>query len=544
MRISQQNIVQNLVNAAQSPQVSSELKALIGKVLSGQITDIQSNQTATFLTDKGQLKVDINGASLQNNQQVELKITDVKDGMLVAKLITSGGVGDQTSSLSEILSKLGISENVENTAIVEAMKQANIPITQDNFKGMRQSMVEVRALLSELTNQVLSEPLNQLETPIKSLALKLMQQQQTDVPKLLPSLLESNSVELPLAMNDKTTNTTANTDDNITTSKSLNDMPSSTALKGALDLSVSQTSDLIKSSEGTAHKVGGTNFTSFEVFDKALFFKAIADVFGGENNASNPNGSNENIKSLLGQFDYQQSSLIYKNELPITLKNIFLAYDTLSEDSGITARFTKVINNLDFLDLSNESLGKMVKILLSDDSQNEKLEQMIRIIEKEAPDTTSKNLIEKELAVIKESSIFNKPLNEQMMYMQIPVQMNQQLKNVDIYYKKNNKKPNPDDLTLLVALNTFNFGEVRCVVHKVKNQYNLSFGFKDEETMNYFENYKQQLVKQLENQEDKKFVISFNVKSVVEMSDSLSEENSETSKGYNKANSFGIDVKI
>ena len=176
MRITQQNIVQNNINISKSQITPNEAKALIGNIIEGRITAIQGQQLATLTTGDKQLNININGLNLQENQLVNLKITGYKDGALIAKLVGGALSSDSNHSLNEMLSKLGISEHAENVTILEAMKTANIPITKDNFQMMRQGMSEVKALISELASTGQLQLENSLETPIKALALKIIQQ--------------------------------------------------------------------------------------------------------------------------------------------------------------------------------------------------------------------------------------------------------------------------------------------------------------------------------------------------------------------------------
>lgn len=565
MRITQQNIAQNNINSVKSQLTPSEAKALIGTALEGKITSIQGNQLAILTTGDKQLNVNINGLNLQENQLVNLKIIGFKDGALIAKLVGGSMPSESTNSLSEILTKLGLSDQAENVTILEAMKTANIPITKDNFQMMRQGMNEVKALVSELAiaGQLTLE--NDLETPIKALALKIIQQNVGVSDGVTPvsssgTIAKTGSTnnltlegESEIKMTNSPANTAANTPVNTAanttisrtsnTPSEMTEIHAETVSMKILDVTTNATtattvaSAVDKSSteplveNGTtvnSHGYQGTD--QVKKMESDLLSKTIQLAFDKEGSTLK-----QGIQAMLSQFDYKQESLILKNELPITLKNIFLAYDALSDEGGLANRFTEVLKGLESVPFSKEAILNIVTSLTSDVPQPEKLETLIDIIRKEMPDSESKQGLERELTVIKESTSMSKSLNDQMMFMQMPIPINDQIQNVDIYYKKNKKKADPDDLTLLVALKTFNFGEVRCVVHKQAQTFALHFSFVDEASMAYYEANKELLTTALETHKDKQFSLSFAVKA---------NHPEFQMREESKFESFGFDLKV
>jgi hypothetical protein len=532
MRISQQNIVQNNINISKSQITPSEAKALIGSIIEGRITAVQGQQLATLTTGDKQLNVNINGMALQENQLVNLKITGFKDGALIAKLVGTNVPSESNQSMADLLSKLGITEQAENVTILEAMKSANIPITKDNFQLMRQGMSEVKALISELATSGQLPLENELETPIKALAIKIMQQSTTinSDSKIVPNV---NTASIGITTDPKTGAVIGTTTANAATATT----PSTSANTVTIDTTATATTTgtMVNGSTITVANVPVQAKAIEQSIDKssmnlARFSETIQLTFDKEGTSFK-----QSVEALLGEFDYKHESLILKNELPITIKNIFLAYDALSEDGGITNRFSEVIKGLETVPFSKESILNIMKVLTSEAPQEVKLETLLEAIRKELPDSENRQGLERELSVIKESTTLNKALNDQMMFMQMPIPFNNQIQNVDIYYKKNKKKPDPDDLTLLIALKTFNFGEVRCVVHKQAQLFTLNFSFNDETSMAYFETNKEQLTTALSMHKDKQFALTFAVKS------NLAEFQTRVDSDFE---SFGFDLKV
>ena len=547
MRITQQNLTQNIANISKSTTLPAEVKAMIGKVIQGQITGIQNNQIATLSTGNTQLTVNINGLKLAENQLVNLKIVDFKEGAFIAKFVNNLSTSDQGSSLTEMLSKLGVSDQNDNKMILDALRSANLPITKDNFQLLRQGMVEVKALISELAQNG-ELPLDvDLETPIKAMALKLIGQSNLDgksnsIPPSDSNLKGSASVNLQTALNTQIVNNTELIDESaFNKTKSLNvNQQSNQNLNQTLNLIPidNNEADLPTNVIKVPPEIIVKNETTIQNFNKVgsdqeAMLNAIQTALSKEGASLK-----EVVSTLLSQFDYKQGSLIMKNELQMTLKNIFLAYDALSEDGGNSNRFKTIIEALDKMPLSKEMITDLTLKLTSDDTQEEKLEAILKSIKNDLPENALKQTLEREITVIKESTTMSKSLNEQMMYMQIPIPINEALQNVALYYKKGKKKADPNDLTLLVALNTFNYGEVRCIIRKLNQNYTLNFNFENSEALETYEMQKDKLTAALENQSDKKFAINFSLKSVI------SDIGSTDDGVLFDFESFGFDVKV
>jgi len=546
MRITQQSMTQNIINLNKTSALPAEVKAMLGKVIQGQIIGIQNNQMATLATGSTNLTIDMSGLKLSENQQVNLKIVDYKDGAFVAKLVGDFQSADMKSSLSEMLSKLGISDQSENRLILDAMRSASIPITKENFQMLRQSMIEVKTLISELSINAEFPIDSELETPIKALAIKLIQQNANPLISQTQTLMNQGIINnQEKGLNQLLENTLENTLENNKAIKSINPLTQD-LISNKPNLSTAQNTmitdlnnELIQNSQinVVSDTMKNTNSGDIRKIEQSEMFenlmKSIQLAFGDENTSSKMS-----VTSLLNQFDYKQGSLILKNDLQMTLKNIFLAYDALSEDSNNSFRFKNIIETLDKMTLKKEFIMELLNELTSDATQEEKMESIIKSIKAELPENDLKHSLERDLTLIKESSSMPKSLNEQMMVMQLPIPINEQLQNVEIFYKKGNKKADPNDITLLVALKTFNFGEVRCIVHKQNQNYTLNFNFENEEALNIYESSSEKLVMALNHQMDKHFTIHFNLKSKIEDDLELDYESNFDIEA------FGFDVKV
>ena len=494
MRITQQSIIQNTQNLMKSNQIPSELKALVGKVLEGRITGIQGDQTATFISGDMQLNVSLEGVKLQENQTIAINVLDLKEGTLVAKLALTQ---EPTAGAADFLSKLGLNINEENLTIVQSMKDAGLPMSKENFHILRQSMIEVKALLSELSMGIgdtvaLSK---ELDTPIKQLALKMIQSNAAnssdgDVFKSTQHITQSIPSAAPEAQSQARVHAQIQTHTHTQAEFYTQENPHS---MDSIDI------DDVRVNLGTTSASMQTATLNQE---SNLLFNAMKHVFSNDGDSV--------VEQLLQKFDYTQSSLILKNELPLTLKNIFLAYDALSDEGGITNKFLNILNEISDLSLSKESVSELLKHLTSEAPVEEKLDAMMKTLIKEAGESEKATILEREFNVLKESQSLSRSLNEQMMALQIPFVLHESLQKVDIFYKKTKQKANPNDMTLLIALDTKNYGEVRCVIHKLDQLFKLDFMLKDEDVKKAFEQYDDILKTQLK---DKNVMIRFSIKS-------------------------------
>lgn len=466
MRITQQMIVQNSQNILKTSNV--DLKSLVGKVIEGQIISIQGGNLATLVSGDMTLTVNIGDLNLKENQTVKLEISEHKDGVLFANLLKSVPSDNQSGKWMVLFDQLGVSDSVENRTIVETMKQSEIPMTKDNFIALKQGMNEIKTLANELMKSDVPNLTAQLDMPLKSVVINLMKLSTQTNPEQFTTQSE---MKMPLQ----------NVTQNVVLESSV------------LTSEKSAQPNTLKLDSGVAEAL----LTAFEKNPTSGLI--MNDKF------------QKAVVSMLEQADFKQEALVLKNDLPLTLKNLFIAYDVLG-GKGTTPRVMDVLNALEKVVLPRDTLTEMIDVIASPKSQKEKLEWISSILSKQLPDSENKENLIKELVVLKESTPFVKSFNEQMMMMQMPIPLNDQIKQVEIYYKRRKQKPNPEDLTLLVALNTHNYGEVRCLIHKGKDDYMLSFSLIDQETKDVFESNREVLEASLSNLLNKNFKVTFGVK--------------------------------
>jgi|GEM_PF-1367299 len=532
MRITQQMLAQmNTVPLSSKVKVDGtvDLKALEGKSLEGRLFGIQANGIALFATGDAVLAVDLAGTQASENQAATLKITGMAEGVLTAKVVTDA----MGSPISDLLSKLGVSDSPENRAILNAMKDAGLPLNKEVFSAMRQGALEVKFIQSEIHQMSDVELSNEMETPLKQLAIKLIQASQTasnqgvtNQANLTTQTNPSNQVNSSNLSNPSNPSNPSNSANPANPAISENQGSPANQISQSGSVNQVRPEYLAASSENNQNidskmQVLTLQNSTQSVEENIVPAEAKGDSSKGMADAIKsafPEASlKDSVKQLLSAFDLPQESLIVKNEVPLSLKNLFLAYDLLSDGQGNGKRFETLLTQIDGLRLDKSDLETLVKMLTSDRGEVEKLQELAEWVKKSMPESEIASGIEREVSVIKETMTLTKPLNDQLFYMQMPIKIEERLEQVEIYYKRNKKKVDPDDITLLVALNTKHVGEVRCLINKVKNQFALQFTFENEEIKEWFENASETLVNALARFDDRKFSIRFSVKSEEEV---------------------------
>lgn len=445
MRITNQMVLQNLMNASQAVGKSGltpEQKALIGKMIEGQIVK----------TDGAFLTLNSDGVELslrnQTNQTLEkgdwisAEIIDIKEGSLVVN-IKPAAESDQ--KLPILLSKLNLTANEDNIKLVDALVKNSIPVTKENVALMKQSMLEVKSLLGEF--EKLSPPqktwvLENMETPVKTLVMQLIEQ----------SAPKSNPVQFPV-------------DQVVVEGNAVKEMP--------IDIKIqpSGTNPELQSKELVAIL---NDIMSYQVDPKS---KEVGDA----------------VVKLLQTFDFEKDSTLLKKELVLNIKNMMLIENDLNPVKSIGDSFAKIADIVRAMPTDRDSIVALLAALSEDQPIIDKLDILSKLLLSENLDDESKSQISKEVLFVKEAVQMTKSTNDTFVMMQIPVMIENENKTVDLYVKTKNKKVDPDEMSLLIALTTNQFDEVRCLINKTGNHYRLDFSFKEESYKEQFKAMEKEL---------------------------------------------------
>ncbi len=553
MRITQNSIVQNAVNI----QKNLDLQSLVGKTVTGKVIGTPDNGIVGFAFNGNKVMLNVGQLNLVDQQTLTIMINDIQEGVLLASVIKED-TQMASASDAQLLSKLGIPVNSENLQIMNQLKLSNLPINSESFQNMRQGIIEVKTLLNELSSGGQINLSRDLETPLKQLVLNLMSSQPEsavssnklgEVNVFNQNNNTSNYTSVlnnELIQNSSTSNVTGVNIQNITSGENgliegamlvltkgegkpedvFNQNSSSSVLNNGIEPSLLHSSNmkLEENSMDASKGLMQAGINELSEQENVKVFELLQSKLGL---------GAENVKALLEKFGVKEDALIVKNELTLNLKNVAISQLIANQPEAVKEMINKLVSDINRHMIPEEKIREFVEILKSDQTDEEKLIQVAKQMASEGKIVTETKA---EINLIKELSSFSKPLYDQVIYMPIQVPIGKENQQVELYYRKKKKNQESlDQFQVLIALNTKQFDEVRCLIEKNKNNIDLNFSFVEDSSLKTFEGLRNELETALERFSQFKFKLSFRVRNE---SHPIQELMSDTSTQY------GFDMKV
>jgi len=486
----------NIGSSDKSTEINGKMPK-IGDLVKGEVLSIK-NDTAT-LKVLGQEKqmVLANMINSQDLKNVSFSVTAI-EGNKVWISPQYSDIGNK-NNMSDLLNKMGILDTLENREIVKALQDFNLPLTKENYQLIKSNTVEVKALVQELNLHHDSQVMNTLSKilpsdTLKDTVIKLMNSETVLDLKTTENAVESKSIQSNLnRLSDhligKAVMTFISEQDRLNLLENLNTTSKFTPNHILL-------SDMLK----TMPSDEKNQFLNALLQDPKLenFHPVIKDFI--KNEASDNKESQTSVKAdlsaILSQFNIESSAKFIKENIPLTFNNLLLKSTMSDGFKSIGEGFSNIAKWVE--GLAGEEKQQLIAILNNAQIKPlEQLESLLKLIDKSRLTEETKEQIKEEVSFIKNASTLIQNSNDQIIYLQMPIKWDKMDKNVALYVKTRHKKINPEDMTLMVSLNTNHYGEVRCVIHKMQNSYTLSFKFDNETILGIFENEKEILVNAL-----------------------------------------------
>ncbi len=229
----------------------------------------------------------------------------------------------------------------------------------------------------------------------------------------------------------------------------------------------------------------------------------------------------KNMVDALKQINPQRRdsiiSLLMKNAMPLTLKEIQNLSFFLSNEKQIGQQMSEILNTMN--ENSNEEINKLVEDLknslmkINDHVKQGKevgkkpYEEFSRIL-KEIEDKSTLLSQSERLSLQKsgekllDSLELQLHLNREDTLLQLPVMMGEQFNNLQMYVmrdKKGSKKIDPNDMSVLLNFDTNNMGNMNVYVAVNYKNIIMKIGLENKEDKNIIENYSEDLHKFLED---------------------------------------------
>ncbi len=521
MRVTSNQVMINALTADKSRSIP--YSNLVGKSVSGVVTAVEGNRITILQNGTSLNLLNESGTPFVLNQKVNLLITGMRDGTLLA---TVNSETAQTEMVDDVLMKFnGDSGSRE---IVEAMLKFSVPLTQQNFNTMKQNMGTIKIFLSEMAIAETGVESIDVEKAIKENVLELLKNA-SEVPrgesaestismKMSPTSAEATGgadvagpeMAIPTAKNvpaSAESNPLQMTDKAELPVKS---EPEMDQFSTKVDLNTGETerppvvktgSDGVKLDEHVKAELNDLKGDASQPREKGEL-ETIRSMIGelvGDLEKSSETALKEGMLKLAQAFDLEVDALMTKSEIELTFKNLYLALQLRGDEQSIGQSFTNLVKLINSMSLPDEALQEISMLLNQEGDDVERLMTLANILNKATGEEETRMKLDKEIVFIKEGSQIAKQINEPLFFIQMPVEIESELHTVELYYRRKKKGDPEEDYTILVALKTQNLEEVRCLIEKKKDYYTLNFKLKTEAIKDYFEGNDEILKSQLDS---------------------------------------------
>lgn len=453
------------------PQLAEALTNLqVGDSVKGKIIEALAN-SITLKTASGQMFTAAltKAADLKPGQVVELMISQITEEGMFAELKETGSKPAVTedSKLQQLLKELDMKPEGLNLQAAKLLLKYNMPVTKDNIGLLVNTQRSVENLAQGDAGKavaLMQSELNINATEITKLvkqgaALEPQSQQMVaalkaegEVPEqsapktLLPNENQKSSPELrpatPQASMPQKTDTSAEASpravmSQVTEQLGLENTKDAPKLEKLME-------NIVKvfeaASQAKPEHVAYLKSKDVEITPAAI--KAMVDNGLGQNKLS------KQLEGMEKLVDVLEQNHVDTKELKQEIKKLFLPPEALQEKEQVTENFKDIVK-----------LGAKLEALVKEHHLESKLEP---------------NLLQD----AKNNLDFMKGINSNINYLQIPMQVNDQKTTADIYVysgKKRSKAINPENATILVALDLQQLGHLESLITVNKKQVDITF---------------------------------------------------------------------
>ncbi|WP_432400607.1 hypothetical protein [Wukongibacter sp. M2B1] len=511
--------IQNLLNSVfnnnnvVSKDLISRLKA--GDILKAKVLSIVGDTIMLEINDKFALEAkDISSVRYNVGDLVEFTIADVSEDKLTIKSNIS-----KLALLESKLSEMGIKLNDENKELVKLLFKNQIPITNENLSAIL-STKNYYGKLSDLVKE------NNL--PISSETINI------NIKEALKNLIKDNEIILKDESNQQVSKAIKDINQgdsrsNLSFINEFLDGGNKSPLEKLVFMLKNNLNFNIKDNVLVDNIISGNKTITSQIEgliklldDEAMNNNIFRDNVNIEKSIQDTNPKNTLIR-LMEKLDTSEEnsikeSTVFKKSLQgINRKSkpeVFIQKSEASEESNVN--FEKNLQN-------NEQKSKLLTLIQRLNASSVKgkgeltsiikeLFQSLDDIKNSVSTSENRSLITRHIDEIKTSFDFVNRLNENMAFIQIPININNSHKNLDIYIKKDEKsrkKINPQNAKIFISLNTNNLDLVQVLIEINKKDINLSFKVADKNIKKVIENNEALLVNKLKEYEFNNVIVKY-----------------------------------
>lgn len=251
------------------------------------------------------------------------------------------------------------------------------------------------------------------------------------------------------------------------------------------------------------------------------------------------------LLDLLKNVDFQKLAFHKSANMGTSIQNLAMLDKLVFGKDTIS---NQIMSLIDTLNEAPDKIPQELRTLLGEleglgIKDDEKLDEALnRILEslESTEDKDSGNLgqVKSQMTNIQQSVEYMRDMNESISYFQLPVQIDQELHNVDFFVKKRNKSNKSDDeTTIFISLDTHNLETVQVLVEYKKQTVGIQFRLSDQDVLDKLEASQSVLDEQLNDVTEKSYNVHFRLKDKADSNLDVIAEISSTS-------SASIDMKV
>jgi len=456
---------QNLLNI--KPQLADFLSNLkVGDTVKGRLAEMLG-ESISIKTASGQVFTAAltKSAELKLGQIIELNIQSITEDGIFAEIKPDAKqtVVNEDSKLQQLIKQMDIKPEENNLQAAKLLLKYNMPVTKENIVSLatiQKSMESLAQGDSSKAIALLQSKLNISNTEVTKLvkmaAVLEPQSQQISQMMLSDDLVMPVEMEQPQkAEAQKAEKEVPGAQMQMQVSKASEDNPKAVLQKVAAQID----EEIMKQEMPKVGKLIDTIATVFEAVAKAkpeqtayMFskdmkvtpaaIKALIDHTAGENKLA---GQLEGLEELVEHLERAQVDV---KELKQELKKLFVKPEQLQDKEQVTDNFKEIV----------KLAGKLETIIKEQGLEN-KVDNTV-------------------LQDVKSSMDFMRSIHANINYIQIPLQINENKTTADIYVfndKKRGKTINPENATILIALDLNKLGHLESLIIVAKRNVNITF---------------------------------------------------------------------
>lgn len=455
MRITPQQIQIQLAEIKANPKAALALK--VGDLFQGKVLNVMTDAIVLQLNSGETLRADVAQLGrFVEGENLTFQVLDSSAETVQVELVDNTKVKVPTELIKQQLETVEIKPTQENIKAYEVLKSLDMNITKENIQTLSQNF-KMLSVVHDKLEQVLPQ----------------LSQEASALPKGDEAPLK-DGVTLPKE------NVLMSKQDLIVLSKALG-FESETALKNAdLKEVVVKMLNMVPQEKTAAPKIP---------------LETLKEVFGMVR------------ETLTNQLDLNDTmdkvGQLLKMSKPLTLKN-FSVLDKLSFEGGkLGDQVENLIKDLD----PKLTSPKLLSLLKGFDIKSFKNEAEVKVffnnlmeeleVAKQSLPTRAKSGVDQLMSSIS----FLEKEQEEVSWIQLPIQMNQKTENLDLFFKRDKKEGKTltkDNAKILIALNTEYLDTVQALVQVKGKTLDVGFNVQNEAVKDLFEANINALIKTLE----------------------------------------------